>query len=117
MRPPERPNLNAPPRRKSGWTLNGGGYRPVPANHLQGLALGFDSPRLHGAFQLVTLGRRFCQGNQESGPEIPDAWNDIPWSRRAFSIAAKLLPMGTRRPFSKSRTVDSDTRALSASCC
>lgn len=52
--------------------------------------------------------------------EIPDvppsSTKAIPAPSRAAVIAVRLFAIGTRRPFSKSRTVESETEALAASC-
>lgn len=50
---------------------------------------------------------------------IPSRYvNFIPFLSRACRMASKLFGIGNRRPFSKSRTVDNETRAASAkSCC
>ena len=50
---------------------------------------------------------------------IPDApplsTNEMPSVSSATFIAVRLFAIGTRRPFSKSRTVESETEALAAS--
>ncbi len=62
------------------------------------------------ACQIAALPRAMPRGSPSSSK-----LQTIPWRAKTSAIARKLFAMGVRRPFSKSRIVESDTDAASAS--